>query len=189
MKKLFLIFLLLSVPANADELLSKAVEKLIIDVHRLKESNLKLEAEIKRLSAEVERLKYMLSERKHTRVSSPTYSRSRTIRQNTHSKQNAVSQPTERKQVADELKVLRGRLVKSSSSCVLATVRTPSRKGAEELLSVLPEEAPLYLKRVRKMYVYLTLPEYCSKVRERIKDAYTARISIDGSDNSSSVVW
>jgi len=167
----FLVCLLLLLPASAsadDVLLSKAVEKLIIDVHNLKLQVLKLQQEIKELKA-----------KRNTEPNTNKPISKKAIR-----KQIAKHNNTKIKNSPNcSFTVVRGEVKKSPTSCLLATVKRVRRKGVENLLSSLPPEVPLYVKRYGKYCVYLTLPEYCSKVKERVKDATVVHISIPASQS------
>jgi uncharacterized small protein (DUF1192 family) len=140
-----------SLPAQAGEL-ENAVAKLILDVYNLKQK-------VAELQAEVERLK----ERK-----SRKYKLERSVKLNTSSDKC--------------VKAVRGEFMETPSHkyCLLATVKRPSAKGERYLLSKLPAEAPLYLKKSSdgRYYVYFTLPSYCKEVRSEIPDAYTWTITL-----------
>jgi len=138
--------LLLTSSSLADDsqvLLTKAVEKLIVDVHNLKLKVMELENE--------------LNEMKQRKDGNP------------------VLNETKRKK--DENTVL------SRTSCVLATVKEVNDRNKEWVLSNVPEEAPVYDKKWKNYYVFLTLPSHCLKVKERIKDAFVSRIPIASDDD------
>jgi len=157
---LFLLVLLIGTQARADDIfLQKAVEKLIIDVHNLKERVAELEARVGKKEAK--------------KQTAPAVKK-QTIKQ-------TVKKYAEKSQKSSDshlVTVIRGKFVKSRTSCRLATVKRVTEKGKRELLSLLPPEAPLYVRKFRGNYVYLTLPDYCEAVKEKIKDASLTRIHI-----------
>jgi len=165
---LFLIFLLFSLPAKADEvLLQEVVEKLIIDVHNLK-------LKVAELEAKLGGKRKVKSKKRNERCK--TSSKHNSIKHN-NIKQNSIKHNI--RTAGNKVEVIRGELVKNRKSCRLATVKKVTEKGKGELLSLLPEEAPLYVREFKGNYVYLTLPEYCEAVKEKIEDASVTRIHIE----------
>ncbi len=169
MKKLLSIgmFLLFSFsPAFGDEL-EDAVAKLIIDFHNLKISNLKLQQEVNRLKQQVDSLQEVVKQIQN--------------RHATVGKQNTRRQKEINEQLPNcSFTVIRGKVQFSRKSCALATLTKRSSKEEEYLTSVLPESVPIYVKRYKNYCVYLTLPEYCKQVKEKIKDAFITHIPLSG---------
>jgi len=144
-------------PALGEEvLLTKAVEKLILEVHQLKLRVAKLEEEVAKLRGRKR------EEKKEKRTE----------------KRKVVPAPKKEKKLR-KVTVLRGEFEESSTSCLLATVKRVTEKGKRDLLSLLPPDVPVYTRKWGRFYVYLTLPKYCEVVKERIKDAQVVHIRIE----------
>ena len=140
-------------PALGEEvLLTKAVEKLILEVHQLKLRVAKLEEEVAKLRG-----------RK---------------REEKKEKRKVIPAPKKEKKLR-KVTVLRGEFEENSTSCLLATVKRVTEKGKRDLLSLLPPDVPVYTRKWGRFYVYLTLPKYCEVVKERIKDAQVVHIRIE----------
>ena len=141
-----------STALGEDVLLTKAVEKLILEVHQLKLRVAKLEEEVAKLRG-----------RK---------------REEKKEKRKVIPAPKKEKKLR-KVTVLRGEFEESSTSCLLATVKRITEKGKRDLLSLLPPDVPVYTRKWGRFYVYLTLPKYCEVVKERIKDAQVVHIRIE----------
>ena len=187
MRKLLAGVILSLVPFTANATtLEQAVVKLIIDVHNLKQQVRELQGEVDDLKEKLRSLRSLQSQRspstKWERVfprPSPT-----TYRKATKSRKSPTVAVSDGKVV-----VLKGKLIPTSKTCLLATVIKVRQDGVNYLKSILPEDAPLYLRKWGKYKVFLTLPEYCDSVRKYIKDAKVVEIEVrsesgKGAENS-----
>lgn len=153
---------LLPLTANAGTL-EQAVVKLIIDVHNLKE-------QVRNLQVEVDKLKERLGKYEYKELPSqlePSTKRERESRQPSPSTNVKVD-------------VLKGSLIPSKKTCLLATVLRVREDGVRYLKNILPKDAPLYVRKWGKYKVFLTLPQYCSVVKKYIKDAKVVDIEVNG---------
>ena len=75
--------------------------------------------------------------------------------------------------------VLRGKLRKSHTSCIVASTKKVAKGGKENLLSSLPRDIPVYMRKWEDFYVFLNLPEYCEVVKRKVKDARIVHIPIE----------
>jgi len=98
------------------------------------------------------------------------------------SSKNKVKEDALKQEENNCVREIRGEFIRTPKNkyCLLATVKRPSKKGERYVLSRIPKEAPLYLKKSKdgKYYVYFTLPEYCKEVKDEIPDAYTWSITL-----------
>ena len=150
-----------SLADDSQVLLTKAVEKLIVDVHELKLKVAELESELK--SRRAGRFK---ERRKQIQIQ---------IQRQRQSNLNC------------SFRVIRGKVQESKKTCLIASVKKLTEKGIKWVFSVLPSDAPVYVKRWKNWCLLLTLPEYCQLVKEKVKDAVVVNVSVHNNPTDDSV--